>query len=122
MHPRARDEGHPPPRGGGRTAAGTASGRERCRRRCQLGRSGTWWGRSGGQLGDDPSVDGPRVAASAALTDTARGLVLEAFHSLNALAMQAGSAGQLSAALVWGLTGLAVALAVSVATETIVSD
>ena len=64
----------------------------------------------------------PASPPPAALTDTARELVLEAFHSLNALAMQAGSAGQLSAVLVWGSTGLAVALAVSVATETIVSD
>lgn len=123
MHPRARAEGHP---ASCAAADGLAPARLRAARGAAVAANLAAAGLGGVGLAASwamirRSMD-PVSPPSAALTDTARELVLEAFHSLNALAMQAGSAGQLSAALVWGLTGLAVALAVSVATETIVSD
>lgn len=56
------------------------------------------------------------------LADAVRGAWLQTFHSINVAASQVGPGGQLFSAVVWGLIGLSVALAVATAAETATND
>lgn len=56
------------------------------------------------------------------LADTVRGAWLQTFHSIHVAASQVGPGGHLFSAVVWGLIGLSVALAVAAAAETAAND